>query len=253
MKTLKFADNLVPLVLSREKTSTWRLFDDKDLKVGDDVSLLNKKTLQEFGMARITAVKEKLLGEINESDFDGHEKFENREKMIETYRSYYGDRVNEKTIVKMIDFELLPRQELSIFDKARQLNLPLGEYVIVGGAMEAHGIRKANDIDVVVTPALFNKLIERGWKVCECDKCEEMRQAGTKKRILKSEGVDILSEYSWYDKYYADTETLIRGAEIIDGIPFVQLDELMKWKKAANREKDKKDLILIEQFLRDQK
>ena len=107
MKALKFSENLVPLVLSGEKTSTWRLFDDKDLKVGDDVSLINKKTLQEFGKVRIVAVKEKMLGEINESDFDGHERFESKEKMIETYRLYYGGKVDEKTIVKMVDFELL--------------------------------------------------------------------------------------------------------------------------------------------------
>ncbi len=145
------------------------------------------------------------------------------------------------------------KKALSIFDKVRQLNLPLGEYVVVGGAMEAYGIRKSNDIDVVVISSLFEKLIEQGWKVCECDKCKGMRQAGTKKKILKSEGVDILSEYSWYDKYYADTEALIRDAEIIDGISFVQLDELVKWKKAANRDKDKKDVVLIEDFLRSNK
>jgi hypothetical protein len=31
MKTLKFYDNLIPLILSGEKTSTWRIFDDKNL------------------------------------------------------------------------------------------------------------------------------------------------------------------------------------------------------------------------------
>lgn len=106
MKELKFAENLVPLVISREKTSTWRLFDDKDLKVGEEISLVNKQTLQEFGTAKIVSIKEKELGEIKKEDFEGHEKFESREKMFETYRSYYGDAVKEDTIVKMIDFEL---------------------------------------------------------------------------------------------------------------------------------------------------
>ena len=35
MKLVKFRDYLVPLVLSGEKDSTWRLFDDKGLSEGD--------------------------------------------------------------------------------------------------------------------------------------------------------------------------------------------------------------------------
>lgn len=107
MKTLKFTENLVPLVLSGAKTATWRLFDDKNLQVGDELSLINQKTGEEFAQAKITRVQEKELGAMTEADFDGHERYENRDKMIETYRSYYGDQVNEKTAVKMIDFELL--------------------------------------------------------------------------------------------------------------------------------------------------
>jgi len=33
MKKLKFEPNLVPKILSGEKTSIWRLFDDKDLNL----------------------------------------------------------------------------------------------------------------------------------------------------------------------------------------------------------------------------
>lgn len=31
MKVLKFSENLVPLILSGQKTATWRMFDEKDL------------------------------------------------------------------------------------------------------------------------------------------------------------------------------------------------------------------------------
>lgn len=98
--------NLVSLVLSGEKTSTWRLFDDKDLQKGDELSLLDKSTGEEFAKATITKVEEKKLGELGDADFVGHEKFESEEKMYETYRSYYGDKVTLDTPVKMIDFEL---------------------------------------------------------------------------------------------------------------------------------------------------
>lgn len=129
---------------------------------------------------------------------------------------------------------------LDISKRIKELNLPLGKYVVVGGAMEAMGIRKANDIDVVVTKDLFDELIRKGWKVHE-------------NRMLKSEGVDVFPDYSWRDKYVANTEELIENANVIDGVPYVQLEELLKWKKAAARSKDLKDVELIESFLREKK
>jgi len=138
---------------------------------------------------------------------------------------------------------------MEISDKVRALSLPLGKYVVVGGAMEAFGIRKANDLDIVVTEDLFMELLQRGRKLCECEKCQAKRQRGSTDRILKGDGVDILSEYSCGDLYYADTNELIKNAAIIDGVPYVQLEELLKWKKASGREKDLKDIVLIEEFL----
>ncbi len=106
MKILKFKDYLVPSVLSGEKDSTWRLFDDKDLREGDKLLFVNKDNGEEFGKAIIVSTREKKLGDLQESDFEGHEKFEGKEKMYETYRSYYGDRVNPDSIVKIVKFKL---------------------------------------------------------------------------------------------------------------------------------------------------
>jgi hypothetical protein len=107
IKTIKFSKELVPLVISGEKTSTWRLFDDKDLGVGDDLEFINKETGEVFGHASILNIYEKKLGEMAEEDFDGHEKFENNEEMIEAYKKYYGERVDENTIVKIIRFSFV--------------------------------------------------------------------------------------------------------------------------------------------------
>jgi hypothetical protein len=98
------------LVLSCEKTSTWRLFDGKDLQVGDKIILINKVTGENFSEAEIVKVEEKALGNIVDEDFDGHEKFESTEAMFEAYRTYYGDQVTPETIVKMIDFKLIDKQ-----------------------------------------------------------------------------------------------------------------------------------------------
>ncbi len=107
MKTLKFAPYLVPLILSGEKVSTWRLFDDKNLSVRDQLEFINKETGEKFGEAEITAIKEKPLGDVEDSDYNGHEKFESKEEMIESYRKYYGDEVSLETSIKIIDFKLL--------------------------------------------------------------------------------------------------------------------------------------------------
>jgi len=104
MKTLKFKQNLVEKILSGEKTSTWRLFDDKDLQNGDELLLINKDTGAEFGTARITALKVKTLQTLTDEDWVGHEKYISKEEMLATYRGYYGDKVNEKSEVKIIYF-----------------------------------------------------------------------------------------------------------------------------------------------------
>ena len=68
MKVLKFRDNLVPLVLSGEKNSTWRLFDDKDLTVGDDIELQVFVTNNKFAEAKIVEVIEKRFGDLSDDD-----------------------------------------------------------------------------------------------------------------------------------------------------------------------------------------
>ncbi len=107
-KTLKFRKHLVPLVLSGEKTTTWRLFDDKDLQVGDKVELVNWNTGEVFAKAELINVREKKFSKITDEDFVGHKKYKSEEKMYESFRRYYGDKVNKDTIVKIINFELIP-------------------------------------------------------------------------------------------------------------------------------------------------
>lgn len=106
-KSLKFRVHLIPLVLSGEKNVTWRLFDEKDLTVGDQVDLINWNTQEKFGEAVIVSVREKPLGKLGDEDWKGHERFPSEEEMYTTYRKYYGDRVTPETSVKMIKFQLV--------------------------------------------------------------------------------------------------------------------------------------------------
>jgi hypothetical protein len=110
MKTLKFRHHLAEEIIAGRKTVTWRLFDDKDLKVGDELELIDWESGKKFSDAKIVKVREKRLGSIEEKDFEGHEKFGSRKEMLETYRKYYGDKVDLDTVVKIIEFKLLRMQ-----------------------------------------------------------------------------------------------------------------------------------------------
>lgn len=108
-KTLKFSPELVELVLSGEKTATWRLFDDKDLMTGDRVDLIKRPELVKFATAEIVSVVEKPLSDLTPKDRIGHEAFKSDRKMYETYKEYYKQEVNPSTLVKIYRFKLLPR------------------------------------------------------------------------------------------------------------------------------------------------
>lgn len=110
MKTLKFRKNLSELILKNEKTTTWRIFDDKDIQKGDTMEFLVWETKEPFAVAKITDVVEKSFKELDEKDLDGHEKFNSKEEMYETYTTYYNKTVDENTIVKIIKFELIEKR-----------------------------------------------------------------------------------------------------------------------------------------------
>jgi len=107
MKTLKFTPELSELIKVGTKTTTWRLFDDKNLQNGDKIELLNRGNSEKISDAVITDLKEKKLGEVIKEDYIGHESYENQEEMLNTYKKYYGDKVTLDTIVKIIHFKLL--------------------------------------------------------------------------------------------------------------------------------------------------
>ena len=107
MKTLKFKDFKARWILGGVKTATMRLFDDKDLKVGDELELINSDSGEAFSRATITDVLYKKLEEIDDVDLDGHEKWNSKDEMLQSLIKYYGDKVNLDTMVKVIKFKLL--------------------------------------------------------------------------------------------------------------------------------------------------
>ena len=102
-KTIKFAPHLVASLRDGSKTTTWRLFDDKDLSVGDEVSFVNKESLETVGTARIVSVCTKPLADVTHEELAEHG-YADSDAMYENLFLYYGDRVTPDTEIKMITF-----------------------------------------------------------------------------------------------------------------------------------------------------
>lgn len=107
MKRIKFYQNLVPIILNGEKTTTWRLFDDKDITTGDIFSFIITQTGEEFAKAKIIDVKETSFKELDEEDWEGHEKFSSKEEMFKKYSQYYNREVDENSLLKIVKFKLV--------------------------------------------------------------------------------------------------------------------------------------------------
>lgn len=106
MKIIKFNPELAELIKSGEKRSTFRLFDDKNLKEGDEfiMAMRRGKNVIEFGNAIITRVILRTIETLSPDDFEDHEYLENT---LEYFRRFYGDKVQNETEVKIIKFDVL--------------------------------------------------------------------------------------------------------------------------------------------------
>ena len=134
---------------------------------------------------------------------------------------------------------------MDIYEKLKSLNLPMGEYVVVGGVMSAHGIRESHDLDILVTPNLYRSLLNSGeYKQCTCEECLKVSRL-----MLKGDGVDIIPNYM-LGNYIGSTKDLIDNADVINGFPFVKLSEIVKFKKELGRPKDTEDILLISEYLK---
>jgi ribonuclease HI len=114
MKSLKFEHKLAQLIAQGKKHVTWRIDDDKDLRVNDVIAIIDKvipqsaRSWKVIGTGKILTIIEKRLGDTHSTDYKGHEEYTSKAKMLEAFRHYYGPKVNEETAVKIIDFAFTP-------------------------------------------------------------------------------------------------------------------------------------------------
>jgi hypothetical protein len=128
------------------------------------------------------------------------------------------------------------RKLLQELDK---LNLPIDQYAITSsGPMAAHGIREANDLDIILTPTLYERLKTK-YKVGTSKYGEYMEI---------NEHVQGIGEFLPEYQQRSNVDQ-IKDADILFDHPFIKLEDVIAFKKMLGREKDMKDIALIEDFL----
>lgn len=133
---------------------------------------------------------------------------------------------------------------MEILERVKSLQLPMGTYAVFGsGLLGVYSMRPTKDIDLVVIEELYNKLKNEGW---------DERESANGVVCLTLDEFEIFKNWE-FDNYHPDVAQLIADADIIDNVPFVRLEEVLKWKKAYGREKDLIDIQLIEHYLAQQK
>ncbi len=126
-----------------------------------------------------------------------------------------------------------------LFAELTRLALPPGSYVICGSAaLYVRGLRaRLGDLDVLATgPA---------WDIATT--------LGTPRPAPSGHGLVIhhpTVAIEFVDRWTPGwpTDRLIDTADIIDGLPFMRLGEVLAWKQAARRPKDLPDIAAVHQL-----
>ena len=130
------------------------------------------------------------------------------------------------------------------FEILQQLNLPLGQYAVTGsGPLGIRNLRPVGDIDLIVSPKLKNELIAKYG----------MTDDGKVKKVVFPQGnMEAFWEGSFYtqpkDPQTPTVADIISRAEIIEGLAFASLEDILYFKRKMNRDKDLKDIVLIEEW-----
>jgi len=100
-----------------------------------------------------------------------------------------------------------------------------------------------NDIDIVVTPKLFEKSKNEHWEQIPWT-YEKIGQV-----YLKKDNIELYLDVNCKD--FNPTFSELRGqADIIKDIPFASLDDTIKFKKAYNKPKHLKDVEMILEYIK---
>ena len=121
------------------------------------------------------------------------------------------------------------------FNELKTLDLPKDKFAIFGsGPMAIREIRESHDIDIIVKYDLWEKLRHKYSTA--------LHQNPT---CLKIGNIEIFKDWP---PLSGRIDEIIDSAETISGFPFVKLKYVVEWKTHFGREKDLKDIELINKY-----
>ena len=133
----------------------------------------------------------------------------------------------------------MKKNNAEMFASLRAFNLPVNEYLITGsGPLGIRNLKAIGDIDIVVSNQLWDILADQFGVTIDND---------VQKIALPGGIVDAFYEKSFNPLLDApNIRSRIENAEIIEGLPFDSLENTLFFKRKMGREKDLKDITLLE-------
>ncbi len=127
-------------------------------------------------------------------------------------------------------------------ERVKELGLPLDQIIIIGsGILDQLGIRQSADIDVATNRAVLEEIARSDGWVEKLDKNQ-------RQYLVKHDGsVEIWDGWE-IDGRVVEYDELLDYAVEYDGVKFVSLDFLRRWKNWRGREKDMQDVKLIDEW-----
>ena len=127
-------------------------------------------------------------------------------------------------------------------DKVKALNLPLDQIIVIGsGILDQLEIRPAVDIDLAVSSDLMKKLSE--------ESSDWIKKFDDNQRFyfIKDDGSAEVWDGWEFDGQVVSYDGLLDYVVEYDGVRFVNLEFLSRWKKWRSLEKDTQDVKLIDE------
>ena len=131
-------------------------------------------------------------------------------------------------------------------NKVKALDLPLDQIIVIGsGILDQLGIRPASDIDLAASSDLMKKLSEESG--------DWLKKFDDNQRFyfVKDDGSAEVWDGWDFDGQTVSYDDLLDYAVEYDGVRFVDLEFLRKWKSWRGREKDVRDVELIDEWRAD--
>ena len=132
---------------------------------------------------------------------------------------------------------MLNKEDIKI--KIKSLNFPVDTYALgTSGSLVLFGVKEwANDLDIDCDLTLYDSFLEKGYK----------EWVYTPKEGHFARIIDLNDDVQLIRKENLNKDDII----FIDGIPVYNIESVRRFKGFLGREKDKKDIELIDKWLKD--